>query len=137
EPDWLDEPGLLWFRELFANVGLHGYVAEREPECLPVLETLFEVVGGMPPGRGPLRRLGEVAQGLAGPGPDGTTYVWFEFRLQLSAKRLWEAAGAAGFRALHQAVQGPALGQDALLELLASMDPGVAADLRRWSTEPD
>jgi hypothetical protein len=144
-PTWLDDPGigrrswsadeprLLWLSELFANLGMHGYIADREPESLPVMETVFEVVGGTDPARWPMRRLQDMYDAIAAPDMDGTNYLWFEFRLQIIAKRLWEAAGGAGFQRLRDVLHGPVLPDAEIFEVLAELDKGVAGSLRRWT----
>jgi hypothetical protein len=144
-PSWLDGadigkrswsarvPRLLWVTELFANIGMQGYIAEREPESLPRLETAFEVLGGTAPSRFPFRRLSEMHSSVATPGTDGTNYVWFQFRLLILATRLWRAAGAAGFQRLHGVLHGPVLSDQAVFGVLAELDPAVADDVRCWA----
>lgn len=142
-PSWLDldasgrswsadEPRLLWFTELFANLGLHGYVVEREPESLPVLEAVFEVIGGTAPARWPFHRLDEMHESVASPDMDGTNYLWYEFRLQILAKRLWESSGPAGFQQIHRMLHGPVLPDEDIFSALAAMDQAVADQISRW-----
>lgn len=145
-PGWLDDPGagrrgwgaenprLLWLSELFANIGLQGFVAEREPAALTALETAFSVIGGIAPRRWAFQRLDEMHDSAAAPGMDGTNYVWFEFRLQILAKRLWAAAGAAGFRRVNAILHGPVLPDEEIFAVLGEMDHAVADDLRRWQS---
>jgi hypothetical protein len=127
-----EEPRLLWFAELFANLGLHGYVVEREPESLPVLETIFEVIGGITSTRWSFRRLNEMYDSVATPGMDGTNYLWYEFRLQILAKRLWESSGTPGFQEMHRLLHGPVLQDEEIFDELAAMDQTVADQARRW-----
>lgn len=137
-PSWLDdetagercwgarEPRLLWFNELFANLGLQGYITQREPESLLALETVFEVIGTTSPLRWRFRRLSEMHEAATAPGMDGTNYVCFEFRLQILAKRMWQAAGADGFRWLHRILHGPILPDKVIFGILAEIDQEVA-----------
>jgi hypothetical protein len=133
ERDLLDEARLLWFTELFANLGLHGYIVECEPEAQLILETLFEVIGSTAPAQWPLHQLDEMYESFTAPGQDGTNYMWFQFRLQMLAKRLWEAAGGAGFQRIHAILRGPVPDDAEIVALLATMDQTVADDVRRWA----
>ena len=73
--------------ELFCNLALQGYVAEHEPAARRALETLPMAAHHMPP----------QAQGVTGidamSAENPLTYVWYEFRLQVAAIRLWDAGG--------------------------------------------
>jgi hypothetical protein len=77
----------LWMGELFCNLALQGYVAEHEPAAQRALETLPTAAHHMPP----------QAQGVTGidamSAENPLTYVWYEFRLQVAAIRLWDAGG--------------------------------------------
>lgn len=94
----------LWMAELFCNLALHGYVAAQEAAVLPALVTLPSAAHRMPP---------EVqgVTGLEAMGPENpVTYVWYEFRLQVAASRLWDVGGPALLREFYDTAQqeGPA-----------------------------
>jgi hypothetical protein len=133
ELGWGAEPRVLWFTELFANLGLHGYICEREPDQLHNLETLFTVIGGLPRQRWPVHRLGQMYDALKAPGGDGTNCCWYEFRLQILAKRLWETAGRDGFQKIHAALHGPVLTDGEIIELIAGIDSQAARDIGSWN----
>jgi hypothetical protein len=82
--------------ELFCNLALHGYVAAHEPAVLPALVTLPSAAHRMPP---------EV-QGVTGieamSAENPLTYVWYQFRLQVAAGRLWDAGGSALLREFYE-----------------------------------
>ncbi|MCZ4602375.1 hypothetical protein O3S80_01005 [Streptomyces sp. Lzd4kr] len=143
-PLWLDtatgdrgwgarSPRLLWVSELFANIGLHGYIVEREPESQRALEAVFQVVGGTTPTKWPYHRLHDMYESVAAPGADGINYVWFEFRTQILAKRLWEAKGATGFQQIHRILHGPVLSDEEIFNALSEIDHTVADDIRHWA----
>ncbi|WP_433297432.1 hypothetical protein ACQPZQ_18600 [Pseudonocardia sp. CA-142604] len=143
-PAWLDEwgpgsetywgntPRLLWFVELFANVGLHGYICECEPESLPTLETVFEVIWHTSPARWPITDLHRMHESATEADADGTNYVWFEFGLQVLAKHLWEECGATALEFMSSTLHGPMLSDDQIVGLLDEMDPTVADSIRSW-----
>jgi hypothetical protein len=118
-----------WLKELAANLGLHGYVTEIEPEQSATLETVVEVVWGAPYEAWPIHDLARMKDSLTG---DGSNYVWFEFGLQVLAKQLWDTAGAAGLRTVITALRGPTLDFIQVVDLLAELDPSVARAIQNW-----
>jgi len=139
EPSWLMlksvEPYLvgsaktLWVMELFANLGLQGYVSDVEPDQQQSLETLFEVVWDHAALPHKLHGLHDMAAAMMS---DALNYVWFEFGLQLLARRLWRTAGVTALRALRDTLAGPVLSDDEIHELLMGLDSVVAEAARSW-----
>ena len=82
----------LWMGELFCNLALHGYVATHEPAVLPALVTLPSAAHRMPP------EVQGVTAIEAMSAENPLTYVWYQFRLQVAASRLWDAAGSTLLR---------------------------------------
>lgn len=130
---WSPGPVAFWLGELVANLGLHGYVTEVEPDQSTRLTTIFEVTWAAPNDHWRVRDLAHMEQGLEG---DGSNYVWFEFGLQVLAKRLWETTGVAALQRLVGAVRGPELGFDEVVKLLDELDPAVARSIRDWPGSP-
>ncbi|MFJ4848553.1 hypothetical protein [Streptomyces sp. NPDC088733] len=124
----------LWLSELAANLGLQGYVQEVEPDQAERLETAFEVTWASPGGQWPVRTLPDMRDSLRG---DGSNYVWFEFGLQVLAKRLWETAGVAALQTVVDTLRGPALDFDQVVKLLDELDPWVAGAVREWPVFPN
>lgn len=88
----------LWLMELFCNLCLHVYVAEQEAEALPVLECLPAVVAAISPDRFPHRDLRAFEQLYNRIPPQN--YGWYECRLHVAAKRVYDAGGPAVLRRL-------------------------------------
>jgi hypothetical protein len=130
---WPEGPVAFWVKELAANLGLQGYVTEVEPTEAGRLETIFDVTWAAPDSHWPVRDLPRMEDSLAG---DGSNYVWFEFGLQVLAKRLWQTTGATAFRNVVTALRGPALGFEQVMDLLEELDPGVAQAIRDWPRFP-
>jgi hypothetical protein len=86
----------LWMGELFCNLALHGYVAGHEPAALPALVSMPSAAHRMPP----------EAQGVTGieamSADNPLTYVWYQFRLQVAAGRLWDAGGPTLLREFYE-----------------------------------
>lgn len=89
----------LWMGELFCNLALHGYVAAHEPAVLPALVTLPSAAHRMPPEVQGVTRI----EAMSAENP--LTYVWYQFRLQVAASRLWDAGGPALLREFYEAAQ--------------------------------
>jgi hypothetical protein len=125
---------VLWFVELFANLGLHGYISEREPEALPVLETIFEVIWRTSPARWPITGLSRMHETATAQHSDGTNYVWFEFGLQLIARHLWESCGTTAFKHLNATLHGPVLPYARIIDVLGQLSHEAADSVRAWPT---
>lgn len=85
----------LWMQELFCNIMLHTYIAEKEPANLPSLETFPEMVvaGGS---------AGYEFTTLAGfekkyDQMDPKNYGWFQCRLHVAGKQIYNAGGPNTF----------------------------------------
>jgi hypothetical protein len=126
---WSEDPVSFWMKELAANIGLQGYVTEVEPSETARLETVFEVAWTAPGSHWPVRELSRMGDSLAG---DGANYVWFEFGLQVLAKRLWQTAGATALKNVIAALRGPKLDFGQAVDLLEELDPAVAQAVRDW-----
>jgi hypothetical protein len=129
---WGRHPRVLWFTELFANLGLQGYVEENEPDQLPLLETLYQVTGTTDSPHWPVTGLSGMYEAVAAPDADGTNYCWLEFRLQIVAKQLWQQRGPGALKQLHAALQGPLLTEDEIISVIARVDGDAASRARRW-----
>ena len=112
----------LWLQELFANLCLHGWVAERSPESLPILLTLPSLGAKAAPEAFAYRTRDDFERLYSSVG--GPNYVWFQFRLQLEAAALYDRAGSAAITRLFEAFQ---LDDAALARRLEDVDPGLAA----------
>jgi hypothetical protein len=113
----------LWLQELFANLGLHAWVAERSPESLSTLLTLPRLGAKAPPEAFAYRSRDEFERLYSSVG--GSNYVWFQFRLQLEAAALYDRAGSAAVTRLFEAFR---LDDAALARRLdEAVDSGLAA----------
>ena len=123
----------LWLMELFANLCLHTYVAEAEPEQLPVWTMLPERMMELPTDRVRHRLLEDFERLYAGVGPEN--YVWYQCGLVVAAKSIYEAAGVDVLRRLYRtfATQQGTLTDQQLAQLLeARVHPMAAQTMRMW-----
>jgi hypothetical protein len=119
----------LWLAELFANIGLHGYVAENEPDQLAVLQTICRLTWDAPAARWPVRDLGRIEASLA-TGP--LNYVWFQLRLIVVAEAIWQGGGPAGMRAFREALTTGDATDARIVETIDGIAPVAAEAIRSW-----
>lgn len=92
-----------WLGEIFANLALHAFVATRRPEALHTLEALSVVGAGSRRLADRMRAEGystleELDAHYAGgeDSMDPLNYVWYQYRWQRLAAKVFEADGADG-----------------------------------------
>jgi hypothetical protein len=92
-----------WLGEVFANLALHAYVATKRPESLPTLEVLSKVgaqsrrLGARMRARGYSTLEDLEAHYTGGDDPMGPlNYVWYQYRWQRIAAKMFEADGEDG-----------------------------------------
>jgi hypothetical protein len=113
----------LWLQELFANLCLHAWVAERSPESMSTLLTMPTLGAKAPPEAFTYHLRDDFERLYSSVG--GANYVWFQFRLQLEAAALYDRAGSGALTRLFEAFR---LDDAALARRLEeTVDPGLAA----------
>ncbi len=125
-----------WMGELFANILLHTYVAENEPESLPAL-TLFPAIvinGGTRDLKyTSLQDLEAHYEQIAKEYPNN--YGWYQCRWHSAAKNIYDMEGKAVFQKLWAALrdQKEALTDEQLLAYLDRKGVKPVADMvRNW-----
>jgi hypothetical protein len=115
-----------WIAELFANVAMYGYFVEREPEELPVLDTICAASAAARPAAWSAHEI----QAMGGGSPSG--YIWAQFQFIVLAKQIWQRSGAAAFSHFHRELREPSLTDEEIIDALRTLDAGVAASVERW-----
>ncbi len=119
----------LWVMELFANLGMHGYLATHEPEQLRRLAVVAEATIDAGHEVWAVQDLSLMGESLS----DGVTnYLWYEFRLISLAAQLWDAGGADGLRDYQRLLGHPDLSPGDVIDRFDQIAPAVAAAIRRW-----
>lgn len=126
---WASEFPADWVMELFANIGMHGYVVTHEPERLPLLATLTAAARAAGPKPWPFNELAAMGQSMQA---SVSNYVWFEFMLIGFAESIWNSGGVDAMVAFQQTLGEPTLSPDAVVQRLAAIDPAVADAVRAW-----
>jgi len=128
-----------WMGELFCNILLHTYIAEREPDQLPAL-TLFPkivVSGGIKNYRyTSLQKLEENYDEIGMQHPQN--YGWYQCRWHLAAAAIYDTDGKAAFQRLWKTLQTEQekLNDSSLAELLQTkVGKSVADVLMRWEAD--
>jgi len=117
-----------WLMELFVNLALHTYIAEREPESLPQLETFPREFAALGSAAFAHTSVDDFNRLYVDVGPEN--YGWYQVHLHVGAKRIYEAAGAAALRRMWDAF---AIDSAQLADRLANeVDPEAARLLRDW-----
>ncbi|MFD5574064.1 hypothetical protein [Streptomyces cadmiisoli] len=129
---WDEAPQSFWAQELFANLGMLGYITEVESDHITALDAFVEATWSSSV-KWPVQELERIREPVEGNGDAGVcNYVWFEVGLIVIAKRLWGAAGAEGFRRLRDILVGPVLSTAQIADALADVDPEVGQAIRNW-----
>ncbi|MFZ1288174.1 MAG: hypothetical protein WAR57_14175 [Candidatus Phosphoribacter sp.] len=118
-----------WVMELFANLGMHGYLATHEPDRLPLLTAMADATidaGHQSWGLQDLALMGQSMQTSV------SNYVWYEFRLIRLAEQLWNANGEDGLLDYQRLLGQPKLTHDQVVDRLAQLEPAVAEAVRQW-----
>ena len=127
-----------WLQELYVNILLHAYIAEREPSLLPAL-TLFPqmVVAGGTEGFA-YTRLKDSHEYYSELGREHPrNYGWYQCRWHMAAATIFDRSGAQAGRKLWDALkmQEASLSDEELLVFLRREAPGMAEMVENWDAE--
>lgn len=82
-----------WMSELFVNIMLHTYVAEREPDRLPALEAFPNLVVGAGPAEYKYTSLEDFERLYDTLGMGPKNYGWYQCKLHTAAKDIYNSGG--------------------------------------------
>ncbi len=82
-----------WMSELFVNLMLHTYVAEEQPELLPVLETFPDMVVDSGTAEYQFTSLEDFEKLYETMGMGPKNYGWYQSKLHSAAKDIYNAGG--------------------------------------------
>lgn len=92
-----------WMGELFVNIMLHTYVAEKQPELLPALETFPDMVVGAGTAGYNYTSLEDFEKLYVSVGPKN--YGWYQCKLHAAAKDIYNAGGKKAMQKLWTALK--------------------------------
>jgi hypothetical protein len=93
----------LWIQELFSNLMLHTYIAENEPEKLPVLEIFPEAVVAAGTFGFEFTTLADFEKKYSNMEP--RNFAWYQGKLHVAAKRIYDDGGERTFIKLWQGLR--------------------------------
>ncbi|HRJ31022.1 MAG TPA: hypothetical protein PLV21_03335 [Cyclobacteriaceae bacterium] len=129
----------MWMGELFCNIFLHTYVAEKEPEALPALTVFPNMVVAAGAKEYTYTRLQDIEERYNEIGQQhAKNYGWFQCRWHAGAGKIYDAGGKAVTVKLWSALkeQKEKLDDDSLVTLLEQKTHKSLADLiRNWDSE--
>ncbi len=125
-----------WMGELFVNIMLHTYVAEKQPELLPALETFPNMIisGGTANYKYTSLEDFEKLYVTLGMGP--ANYGWYQSRLHASSKDIYNAGGKEVLIKLWSALKKhqEAMTDEAFVAMLKNeVHPAVANVYLKWN----
>ncbi|MBI3139390.1 MAG: hypothetical protein HYZ15_12495 [Sphingobacteriales bacterium] len=82
-----------WMGELFVNIMLHSFVAEKRPELLPALETFPDMVVGAGTAGYSYTSLEDFEKLYSTLGMGPKNYGWYQSKLHAGAKDIYNAGG--------------------------------------------
>jgi hypothetical protein len=118
----------LWLMELFCNLCLHTYVAEAEPEASTVLEAFPSAIAAVPSDYVEHSDLATFEQLYDRMAPQN--YGWYQCRLHVAAKRVYDAGGAGALRRLWDRFR---LSEQDLSATLREVEPELGRVLVEWA----
>jgi hypothetical protein len=135
-----------WLSEIFVNLALHAFVATRRPDCLPTLEVL-PTVGARSRNLAARMRaegystLDELQAHYTGSedSMDPRNYVWFQYRWQRLAAKMFDVGGEAGlvrfwacFHSRDRVDAGEATAASLAPLLATEVSPALGRAVRDW-----
>ncbi len=94
-----------WMGELFVNIMLHTYVAEKQPELLPALETFPNMVLRAGTAEYKFTSLEDFEKLYATLGMGPRNYGWYQCKLHSAAKDIYNAGGKGVLKKLWKALK--------------------------------
>jgi hypothetical protein len=126
-----EPPPSKWVAELFANVVMYGFVAEREPTTLPRVETIARATLEVSTDRLPLSDLWDYAEAYKQ--EDGAALdLWYTFVLMAHAERIWKRVGRPAVVGLRDLLVEPGVSDDELVRRLKLIHPEVGRVVTHW-----
>ncbi len=127
-----------WMGELFVNMMLHSFVAEKMPQLLPALTVFPKMVVAGGSASFTYKKLQDIEERYEEIGSRyPNNYGWFQSRWHMAAGTIYDNAGSAASVKLWNALQQTKqkLADEELIKLLAKADPSIAAVMMNWDAD--
>lgn len=125
-----------WLEEVYCNVFMHTFLAEKRPDLLPALETLPAFMAQIPGENFEYRTLQQFETdywniGMKAP----MNYGWYQFRFHHASKLIYDHGGIDAFKSLWQflGTHREKLSEDALTaKLTEKVHPYFGTLIKNW-----
>jgi hypothetical protein len=127
-----------WMSELFVNIMLHTYVAEKQPQFLPALQTFPDMVVGAGTAEYSFTSLEDFERLYATLGMGPKNYGWYQCKFHSAAKEIYNAGGKEIMKKLWDALkrhQVPMTDKEFADMLNKEVHPLVAAVYSKWNIQ--
>ena len=123
-----------WMSELFVNIMLHTYVAEKHPELLPALEAFPNMVVGGGTADYKFTSLEDFERLYATLGMGPKNYGWYQCKLHSAAKDIYNAGGKKVLKKLWKALKKhqEKMTDEEFVRMLKKVHPSVADVCLKW-----
>jgi hypothetical protein len=125
-----------WMGELFVNIMLHTYVAEKQPERLPALEVFPNMVVGGGTAMYKFTSLEDFEKLYATLGMGPKNYGWYQSKLHAAARDIYNTGGKRVLRKLWKALkkhQEKMTDEEFAQMLTNEVHPSVANVYLKWN----
>jgi hypothetical protein len=125
-----------WMSELFVNIMLHTYVAEKQKELLPALETFPNMVVGAGTAEYKFISLEDFEKLYATLGMGPKNYGWYQSKLHSAAKDIYNSGGKEVMKKLWKALkthQEKMTDEEFINMLNKEVNPAVANVYLKWN----
>lgn len=127
-----------WMSELFVNMMLHNFVAEKRPHLLPALTVFPRMVVEAGSSEYIFKKLADIDERYQEIGSrHPKNYGWFQCRWHMASGTIYHVAGEKAAMNLWAVLkhQPKKLSDDAFLALLHKADPSIATVVRDWDAD--
>jgi hypothetical protein len=124
-----------WMSELFVNIMLHTYIAEKHPKLLPALETFPTMIVNAGSGAYNYTNLKDFERLYPTLGMGANNYGWYQCQLHTAAKEVYAAGGPTVMKKLWDALlkYKKNLSDEELVNMLRDeVHPSVAQVYTLW-----
>lgn len=125
-----------WMGELFVNIMLHTYVAEKQPQLLPALETFPNMVVGSSTAAYKFTSLEDFEKLYETLGMGPKNYGWYQSKLHSAAKDIYNAGGKKVMKKLWKALkkhQEEMTDEEFTTMLKKEVHPSIANVFLEWN----
>lgn len=125
-----------WLSEIFCNVLLHTYLAEKNPSQLPYITVFTQVaVQSFPPARLKYTKLEDFETyyiEIAKNSPDN--YGWYQCRFHIAAGEIYDLGGVSAMKKMWDMLlaQKTTLNDEDLMKLLKNTDSSLEQTITNW-----